>query len=294
MIGRTQVDGCDACGGLWFDADELLRVARGGREAVAGAEAAFEPPPQGAGMELAGMVCPRCEVPLYEFEFGHSAGIKLDACPQCKGIWVDDRELDAMAARMRPATPAREQAEPQQQRPAVRRRARRALNFMQRVECRKCGEENHAGALVCWVCGAPLQGKRGRLLCPRCDNPLFDTAADPSDLQLEVNPHVDHCCECGGIWLELAALSVLMDVPLEWLREWQARLDAAVAGDAVNASDETLCPVCQVPLHERSYARDESVYIDRCTECRGTWLDHGELIAVRQVSIQQDVWGNRP
>ncbi len=137
MVGRTQVDGCDACGGLWFDADEVFRVARGGQEAVAGAEAVVEPPPAGAGMEPAEMVC------------------------------------------------------------------------------------------------------------PRCDSPLFDTAADPSDLHLEVNPHVDHCCECGGIWLELAALSVLVDVPLEWLREWQARLDAAVAGNAMNAAGEALCPVWQ-------------------------------------------------
>ncbi len=186
MVGRTQVDGCDACGGLWFDADEVFRVARGGQEAVAGAEAVVEPPPAGAGMEPAEMVC------------------------------------------------------------------------------------------------------------PRCDSPLFDTAADPSDLHLEVNPHVDHCCECGGIWLELAALSVLVDVPLEWLREWQARLDAAVAGNAMKAAGEALCPVCQVALDERSYAHDESICIDRCTECGGTWLDHGELIAVKQVSIRQDVWGNRP
>ena len=34
------------------------------------------------------------------------------------------------------------------------------------------------------------------------------------------------------------------------------------------------CPKCGHDLEEISY---QEVMIDRCTECKGVWLDHGEL-----------------
>lgn len=37
---------------------------------------------------------------------------------------------------------------------------------------------------------------------------------------------------------------------------------------------ELLCPKCQAPM--RSYERN-GVTVDRCTECRGVFLDAGEL-----------------
>lgn len=35
-----------------------------------------------------------------------------------------------------------------------------------------------------------------------------------------------------------------------------------------------VCPVCRAPLKE---IVKDSVLIDVCTECRGVWLDRGEL-----------------
>jgi len=32
--------------------------------------------------------------------------------------------------------------------------------------------------------------------------------------------------------------------------------------------------------------------VERCTSCRGMWLDRGELVVVKRCSIQQDVWRN--
>ena len=34
------------------------------------------------------------------------------------------------------------------------------------------------------------------------------------------------------------------------------------------------CPVCRAPFKE---IVKDSILIDVCTECRGVWLDHGEL-----------------
>jgi len=39
----------------------------------------------------AGLVCPSCRVALVMSE---RAGIEIDYCPQCRGIWLDRGELD--------------------------------------------------------------------------------------------------------------------------------------------------------------------------------------------------------
>ena len=128
------------------------------------------------------------------------------------------------------------------------------------------------------------------MLCPRCDSALHATLADATGLNLDTDPHVDHCHGCGGIWIDSGALSLLMDLPVPWLRSWEEKLEAIAAGAPTIHEADLLCPVCQVALDERAYAADSSLYLDRCTCCRGTWLDRGELVVVRQISIQQDVW----
>lgn len=35
-----------------------------------------------------------------------------------------------------------------------------------------------------------------------------------------------------------------------------------------------LCPRCELPL---SVANRQGIQIDYCNQCRGVWLDHGEL-----------------
>ena len=291
-VGPVTIDGCPSCGGLWFDADELARLAQQGRDSVAAAETTLDPPPGQAPAATGQMQCPQCAAPLYEFQFDHSPGVALDACPQCRGIWVDDRELDALAQRMPAAQGGAERAA---EAPAgVRERARQTITFIQRSPCRKCGEDNHAGSLVCWACGTTLLGRRGAMLCPRCDHALFYTHADASSLDLDTDPHVDHCLACGGIWLELSVLSVLMDVPVHWLQEWEQRLLATVQGAEAVRQAQLLCPVCHVNLHERSYAASSGVYVDRCKSCQGTWLDRGELVAIKRVSIATDPWSSNP
>ena len=42
----------------------------------------------------------------------------------------------------------------------------------------------------------------------------------------------------------------------------------------MNAKGRMMCPVCEVPL---SMADRQGVEIDFCPDCRGVWLDRGEL-----------------
>jgi Zn-finger nucleic acid-binding protein len=283
-LGAIIVDGCGSCGGLWFEADELGQLASSGQRIVAWAEKVFEPAASEERVDQRATACPRCGVPLYGFEFKHTPGVKLDACPRCRGIWVDDQELGAIAQGM--GSPQQSPAGPR----PVRQRARQAVAFMQQFPCRRCEEPNPAGSLVCWACGAPLRGRRGAMLCPRCDHCLFCKAADISGLDLDIDAHVDHCEGCGGVWVGLEDLTSLTELSTGWLEAWQEHLSAMIQGGAPAHEHDILCPICHIVLDERAYGADSGVYVDRCRTCQGTWLDDGELVLIRRVSMQQDVW----
>lgn len=63
----------------------------------------------------AGLVCPSCRVSLVMSE---RAGIEIDYCPQCRGIWLDRGELDKIiekSGREAAAAAAPVAAPPQQQ-----------------------------------------------------------------------------------------------------------------------------------------------------------------------------------
>ena len=54
------------------------------------------------------------------------------------------------------------------------------------------------------------------------------------------------------------------------------------------------CPVCRVPL---SMSDRQGVEIDYCPQCRGVWLDRGELDKIIERSAPQPQggpWGGQP
>ena len=60
-----------------------------------------------------------------------------------------------------------------------------------------------------------------------------------------------------------------------------------------NPITELLCPKCQAPM--RTYERS-GVHVDRCTECRGIFLDAGELERVMEAEAgfnQQQGWARQ-
>lgn len=44
------------------------------------------------------MNCPHCNIPL---SMADRAGIEIDFCPQCRGVWLDRGELDKIIERSR-------------------------------------------------------------------------------------------------------------------------------------------------------------------------------------------------
>lgn len=285
QFGAVAVDGCDSCGGLWFDANELAQLAKGG--AMNEAETAFAPPVGESPDSLGDMRCPRCNVALYEFEFPHTPGVKLNACSACKGVFVDDRELAGIAQRTGRPKPE------STVRTTTRVRARVAVTFIQQRACPRCGEQNPVSALVCWACSAELQSRQTMVLCPRCDSHLEHRVGDTSWLEMEGDPEVDHCVGCGGIWIEAGGLSLLMMVPADWLDRWSAQLAELSRSEGPARQQDIVCPACQVRMEERAYGSGGDIHVDRCGACEGMWLDSGELILVRRISVQEDVWQNR-
>lgn len=263
QIGGVNVEGCAGCGGVWFDNAELGAVARLQSGEMLALEDQFLPG-DAAPMLQDKMHCPTCQVALFAFEFPHSPGITLDACPQCKGIWADDGELQAIYLRMAGA-----QAAATLQNPDSRRTARQAMGLLTSRPCPRCQNPNPTSGVACWSCGLRLP-RNGALLCPNCDVML----------QLEEfrGMRMETCPDCTGVWLDGGELSVLAECSPEELAEIQD--NAAVKRQGVSAlwkaNPSLYCPRCCVAMiePEQEYA---SVRLDTCTGCHGVWVGAGNL-----------------
>jgi Zn-finger nucleic acid-binding protein len=280
-VGEVRVDGCDGCGGVWFDHQELNTVARTQAAQLADLEQQFAP--HTAPAERHGsMQCPACQVPLREFEFKHSPGIRLNGCPQCRGIWVDDGELRAIHARIlsalastppvADASPSEETAPPT---PGTRQKARQALGFLTTVACVACGQPNAIACAVCWACGQSMDRERG-CFCPRCDRPLTGKVA--------LGVRFDACECCGGMWLDQGEFPRLAREGPEAMKQLEEELGQGktLRPPLLEGNDVLICPTCHVPVLGRQYGVNSGIYINVCKGCRGMWLDSGELTLVAE------------
>src|SRR5678816_1826222 len=128
---------------MWFDCQELNRVAHDAFVGLMEVERTFQRAmfSDGTGGD---MRCPSCEAQLREFSFPHTPNVSLDACPACKGIWVDDGEIAAIAERMgcsHPSAPAPVASEVQ------RLQSRAVTGFLISAPCPNCDTTNPAGSL---------------------------------------------------------------------------------------------------------------------------------------------------
>lgn len=112
------------------------------------------------------------------------------------------------------------------------------------------------------------------LRCPRDHSLLVETGYEADIL-------VDECPVCGGRWLDAGELERIQQTvekdhrkDLEERPEW-SNLAYDVSREM---SEERLpCPDCGEEMARIEYARVSQVVVDLCPECRGLWLDQGEL-----------------
>ena len=101
--------------------------------------------------------------------------------------------------------------------------------------------------------------------CPLCRNAMITLELDEVE--------IDHCLECGGIWLDAGELEMLLG---------DSEKAGAVVGSfsaAVGCKEKLRkCPICLKKMEKSLVGQDDKrVLIDRCRKADGLWFDSGEL-----------------
>jgi Zn-finger nucleic acid-binding protein len=113
-----------------------------------------------------------------------------------------------------------------------------------------------------------LQPKERRMYCPDCKVPLYATEY--------LGVRVDECPECLGRWFdrdELRRAKDHADPDLRWL---DFDVFAGEPSDPQACAKGRDCPRDLVKMGVVVYERS-GVCVDKCGQCLGVWLDHGEF-----------------
>lgn len=101
--------------------------------------------------------------------------------------------------------------------------------------------------------------------CPVCHNAMIT-------LEL-AQVEIDHCVECGGIWLDGGELEALIGD-----RDKARQIIALLVRTRPSGERPRRCPLCDKKMEKVVVGSSQPpVVIDRCTRGEGLWFDRGEL-----------------
>jgi len=84
---------------------------------------------------------------------------------------------------------------------------------------------------------------------------------------------IDHCMECGGIWLDAGELEMLFDDA-----EKARRCIQLFRVDSRSTEKPRPCPICDKKMEKVIVGTEQPpLLIDRCRKGDGLWFDSGEL-----------------
>jgi Zn-finger nucleic acid-binding protein len=84
---------------------------------------------------------------------------------------------------------------------------------------------------------------------------------------------IDHCIDCGGIWLDAGELEMLLGEP-----EKASQLLNSFKTDGTSTEKQRKCPICLKKMRKISVGSSKPVLlIDKCRRGDGLWFDKGEL-----------------
>ncbi|MGH7874372.1 MAG: zf-TFIIB domain-containing protein [Candidatus Binatia bacterium] len=98
FVENVAVDRCSTCDGIWFDAHELNQLLADDARQIASLR-------RGSTHEQADAKkgrCPRDDSDLLRVFSAIEKTVVLDACPECRGIWLDGGEFTKLFAARRP------------------------------------------------------------------------------------------------------------------------------------------------------------------------------------------------
>lgn len=101
--------------------------------------------------------------------------------------------------------------------------------------------------------------------CPVCKNAMIT-------LELQ-EVEIDHCINCGGIWLDAGELEMLLGEP-----EKAKHLLSSFKIDSHSTEKPRKCPICLKKMSKIIVGSAKPVLlIDKCARGDGLWFDKGEL-----------------
>ena len=101
--------------------------------------------------------------------------------------------------------------------------------------------------------------------CPVCKNAMIT-------LELQ-EVEIDHCIDCGGIWLDAGELEMLLGEP-----EKVRHLLGSFKTDNTSTEQPRRCPICMKKMKKIIVGSLKPVLlIDKCRRGDGLWFDKGEL-----------------
>ncbi len=101
--------------------------------------------------------------------------------------------------------------------------------------------------------------------CPVCKNAMIT-------LEL-AEVEIDHCIDCGGIWLDAGELELLFGEP----KKSKQLLDSFKI-DSNCAEKPRRCPICDKKMQKIIVGKaTPALLIDKCAKGDGLWFDKGEL-----------------
>ena len=101
--------------------------------------------------------------------------------------------------------------------------------------------------------------------CPVCKNAMI--TLELADVE------IDHCIECGGIWLDAGELELLLGEP-----EKAKQLLDAFKLDSTSTEKPRKCPICRKKMQKIIVGSTRpTLLIDKCRRGDGLWFDQGEL-----------------
>jgi Zn-finger nucleic acid-binding protein len=111
--------------------------------------------------------------------------------------------------------------------------------------------------------------------CPRCKTNLENQIIHEQGLEIEL----DVCPSCHGTWFDEGELQrvdqIIEPVVVEIRRIPNARQQL----------EGLHCPSCNNLMEKHEHPRDQKVIMDFCSDCKGFWLDRGELNAIQKENL---------
>ena len=84
---------------------------------------------------------------------------------------------------------------------------------------------------------------------------------------------IDHCLDCGGIWLDSGQLEMLLDDS----NEAKNLLDSFATAEKCSEKPRK-CPICMKKMEKITAGTTEpAILLDKCRKEHGLWFDSGEL-----------------